>query len=149
MAWAQAAPEECQDLSGVNERGNAEITGCLKPIINGHALITVSDVIRKVIEARFAPGGTFVAEPAGLALDNPEDIAARFAAMGTFAVEPASDIAATTTQQKLWNVWIDGKYSWIDGAAEIDHSEGSAHQRHGGLRLPSVEQRCPWHPGHL
>jgi hypothetical protein len=124
VAWAQAAPEECQGLSGVNEPDNAEITGCLKPIINGQALITVSDAVRKVIAARFASGDIFVAEPTGLALDSPEDIAARLAASGTFAVEPASDIAAATTEQKLWNVWIDGKYSWIDGAAEVDHSEG-------------------------
>lgn len=122
-AWADA-PEECQNISGVNEPTNAEVGGCLKPIIDYHSLIAVSDAVRKVIAGRLAPGGEEVAEPAGLALGSPEEIAARLAGNGAITVEPVADIPATVTEQRLWNAWIDGKYSWIKGNSEIDHSKG-------------------------
>lgn len=122
-AWADA-PEECQNISGVNEPTNAEVGGCLKPIIDYHSLIAVSDAVRKVVAGRLAPGGDEVAEPAGLALGSPEEIAARLAGNGAVTVEPVADIPATVTEQRLWNAWIDGKYSWIEGKGEIDGSKG-------------------------
>jgi len=124
-AWAQAAPEDCQSISGVNEPSRTEVGGCLKPIIDYHALIAVSDAVRKVVAGRLAAGSDEVAEPAGLALDSPEEIAARLAGNGAIAVEPVADIPATVvTEQRRWNAWVDGKYSWIKGKSEVDHSKG-------------------------
>ncbi|MGE0241765.1 MAG: autotransporter outer membrane beta-barrel domain-containing protein [Parvibaculaceae bacterium] len=123
MARAQAAPETCEGISGVDEPSNAEVHGCLKPIINNHALISVSNAVRNVIAGRLAPGAE-VPEPAGLALDGAQAVAARLAGDGAIAVEPTADIPAAVTEQRLWNAWIDGKYSWIEGAKEIDHSKG-------------------------
>ncbi|MGE0005274.1 MAG: autotransporter outer membrane beta-barrel domain-containing protein [Parvibaculaceae bacterium] len=121
-ALAQATPDECRDISGIDEP-NAEVHGCLKPVVNVHALIGVSDALRRVVAGRLAPGGAALAEPAGLALDGPGEIAARLAGNGGIAVEPMADIPAAA-EQRLWNVWLDGKYSWIEGSGEVDHSEG-------------------------
>lgn len=134
-AWAQAAaPEQCEGISGVNEPSEAEVGGCLKPIINNHALIAVSEAVRKVVAGRLAPGIEDVAEPAGLLLDNPKDIAAHLAASSTIKVEPVADIpSAPVTEQRLWNVWVDGKYSWIKGKSEIDHSKGPLTNIMGGI----------------
>jgi uncharacterized protein with beta-barrel porin domain len=111
-ARAQAAPETCEGISGVNEPLNAEVYGCLKPIIDYHALIAVSDAVRKVVAGRLAAEAEDVAELSGLVAD------------GGIAIEPTADIPTEATQRRLWNAWIDGKYSWIEGKSEVDHSKG-------------------------
>lgn len=123
LVQAQEVPEaECDAISVVNERLIAGAGGCLKSVIDYQALIGISDAVRKVVAGRLAPGGE-VAEAAGLALDRPEDIAARLAGNGAVTVEPVADLPAAA-EQKLWNVWVDGKYSWIEGNHEIDDGKG-------------------------
>lgn len=121
---AQAVPDECAGLSGINEASNSEVNACLKPIINAQSLISVSDTVRRVVSGELAGGGPAEPEPAGLVLSGSQDIAARLAADGTVTVEPTADVPATVTEQRLWNSWIDGKYSWIDGQSGLDDSEG-------------------------
>jgi hypothetical protein len=121
---AQAAPEQCQGISGVNEPTNAEVRGCLKLIIDYHALLAVSEAVRKVVAGRLAGASEDVAESAGLLLDNPEEIAAYLAGNGAIKVEPTADIPVAATEQRPWNAWVDGKYSWIKGKSEIDHGKG-------------------------
>src|ERR1041384_6186226 len=114
LAQAQQVPEaECDDISVVNEALIAGAGSCLKSTIDYQSLISISDAVRKVVAGRLAQGGE-VAEPAGLAMDRPHEIAARLAGNGTLTVEPAADLPAAATAKKLWNVWIDGKYSWIE-----------------------------------
>jgi hypothetical protein len=79
-ARVQAAPETCEGISGVNEPLNAEVHGCLKPIIDYHALIAVSDAVRKVVAGRLAAEAEDVAElaggePSGLLLDETDTYA--------------------------------------------------------------------------
>jgi outer membrane autotransporter protein len=118
------APEQCRGISGVNEPSNAEVGGCLRPIIDTHVLIAVSDAVRKVVAGRLADEAGEVAEPAGLVLESPEEVAARLAGDGTIAVAPTADVPAAAAEQRPWNVWVDGKYSWIEGKAQIDDSKG-------------------------
>jgi hypothetical protein len=121
---AQAVAAECSGISGVNEASNAEVTGCLKPVINAHSLIAVSDAVRKVIAGQLVGQGDGEPEPAGLLLENPEDVAARLAADGSITVQPTADVPAEPATQRLWNAWIDGKYSWIEGSSDLDDSDG-------------------------
>jgi outer membrane autotransporter protein len=126
-AWAQAAPDYCRSLSDIidpNDPLSVEASSCLKPIIDYHALLAVSDAVRRVVVGRLAEGSDEVAESAGLLLDSPEEVAARLAGNGAVTVEPAADVPAAATPQRLWNAWIDGKYSWIEGQGEVDHSKG-------------------------
>ena len=121
--WAQVA-DGCRGISGVNEAENAEVHGCLKPIIDAHLLISISDAVRKVIAGRLAGGTDVVAEPAGIALRSPAESKERLAGNGAITVEAAADIVVNAPEQRLWNAWIDGKYSWIEGSDEIDGSKG-------------------------
>ena len=124
QAQAQSFPDECAGISGVNEASNSEVTECLKPVINARSLIAVSDAVQKVIAGRLLAQGDEEPEPAGLLLDKPEDVAARLAGNGRITVEPTADVTAAPAQQRLWNAWIDGKYTWIEGKSGLDDSDG-------------------------
>jgi outer membrane autotransporter protein len=122
-AQAQSVSAHCDGISGVNEPSNSDVTGCLKPVINYHSLIAVSDAVRRVVAGQLA-GGIAEPEPAGLVLERPEDVAARLAGDGPITVEPTADVPAAPAEQRRWNSWIDGKYSWIEGKSGLDDSEG-------------------------
>ena len=121
---AQSASAQCDGISGVNEASNSDVTGCLKPVINYQSLITVSDAVRRVVAGQLVQGGDAEPEPAGLLLERPEDVAARLAGDGTVTVEPTADVPAVAAEQRRWNSWIDGKYSWIEGSNDLDDSKG-------------------------
>jgi len=123
-AEAQSVSAQCDGISGVNEPSNSDVTGCLKPVINYHSLIAVSDAVRRVVAGQLVQGAIAEPEPAGLVLENPADVAARLAGDGTIKFEPTADIPAAPVVQRKWNSWIDGKYSWIEGKSGLDDSEG-------------------------
>ena len=115
QAQEQSVSAQCDGISGVNEASNSTVTGCLKPVINYHSLIAVSDTVRRVVAGQLAGGGIVEPEPAGLALERSEDVAARLAGDDTVMVEPTADMpAVAAAKQRQWNSWIDTKYSWIE-----------------------------------
>ena len=94
QAQEQSVSAQCDGISGVNEASNSTVTGCLKPVINYHSLIAVSDTVRRVVAGQLAGGGIVEPEPAGLALERSEDVAARLAGDDTVMVEPTADMPA-------------------------------------------------------
>ena len=133
QAQVQSVSTQCDGISGVNEASNSDVTGCLKPVINYHSLIAVSDAVRRVVAGQLAGGGIVEPEPAGLVLERPEDVAARLAGDSTVTVEPSADIPAVAAKQRQWNSWIDGKYSWIEGKNGLDDSRGPLTNMMGGI----------------
>lgn len=128
---AAAAPEACKNrpvpvipTPGPNLSVTIPVDSCLKSVIDYHALLSVSDAVRRVVTGRLADEGSADPEPAGLALTTPQDIAARLSGAGPIAIEPVADVPAAPAAQRSWNAWIDGKYSWIDGKSGIDHAKG-------------------------
>jgi hypothetical protein len=67
------------------------------------------------------PGQT---EPAGLELTDPTDILRRLEGKGTITIAPTADAVAPTANP-MWNVWIDGKFSWLDDTAALTNLDGS------------------------
>lgn len=124
QAGGRAVAADCSGISGVNEVDNFEVNACLKPVVNARALIAVSDAVQKVIAGQLLASGDDVPEPAGLLLERAEDVAARLAGDGRITVEPTADVPVEPAKQRLWNAWIDGKYSWIEGSNDLDDSEG-------------------------
>ncbi len=100
-----------------------DVTGCRKPHLNYQSLINTSSSIQNVIVKRLS-AGPGVAEPAGLALDDPREIAERLASYGPIAISPAADIPAPVAGAN-WNIWADGKYSWQDDTSDVSDLDGS------------------------
>lgn len=100
-----------------------EVTGCAKPLINRQSLINTSSSIRNIILDRFdvGPGQT---EPAGLELTEANDIAERLSGNGRILIAPAADAVAPAATA-MWNIWIDGKYSWLNNTSAISNLDGS------------------------
>jgi hypothetical protein len=99
------------------------VTGCAKPLINSQSLINTSSSIRNIILDRFdvGPGRT---EPAGLELTEANDIAERLSSNGRILIAPAADVVAPAATA-MWNIWIDGKYSWLNNTSAISNLDGS------------------------
>ncbi len=63
-------------------------------------------------------------EPAGLELAGAKDIAERLSGNGTIFIAPTADVAAPAASS-MWNIWIDGKYSWLDDTSAFSNLDGS------------------------
>ena len=120
---AQAADLDCSALAGGYEPDATEITGCAKSLLNRQSLINTTASINKVILERFDIG-PFQTEPAGLELANARDIAERLSGGGSMLIAPTADVAAPAANP-LWNVWADGKYSWLDDDTAFSGLDGS------------------------
>ncbi len=120
---AQAADLDCSALDGVDEPDETEITGCAKSLLNRQSLINTTTSINKVILERFDIG-PLQTEPAGLELANAKDIAERVSGGGPTLIVPTADVAAPAANP-LWNVWVDGKYSWLDDDTAFSGLDGS------------------------
>jgi hypothetical protein len=102
---------------------DTEITGCAKPLINRQALLNTSTSIRNIIVNQFDLGPDR-AEPAGLELAGAREIAERLYGDGRIMIAPTADAAAPAATTK-WNVWSDGKYSWLDDTSALSDLDGS------------------------
>lgn len=120
---AQAADLDCSALDGVNEPDGTEITGCAKSLLNRQSLINTTTSVNRVILDRFDVG-PLQAEPAGLELANAKDIAGRLSGGGPILIAPTADVAGPAANP-LWNVWADGKYSWVDDDTAFSGLDGS------------------------
>ena len=63
-------------------------------------------------------------EPAGLELANAKEIAERLSGSGVIFIAPTADVAAPAPTPN-WNVWVDGKYSWLDDTLPLSDLDGS------------------------
>ena len=100
-----------------------DVTACAKSLLNHQSLINTSNSIAGVIQSRFDPGPDQT-EPAGLELSGAKDIAERLSGNGTILIAPTADVAAPMANP-MWNIWIDGKYSWLDDTAAFTDLDGS------------------------
>jgi outer membrane autotransporter protein len=112
----------CPELSGQTEIPETDVTACRKPHLNYQSLINTTTTINDVVAGRLAlrPGPP---EPAGLMLSDPDDIAGRLSTNGPISIVPTADLAAPAASP-LWNVWIDGKYSWQDDTSDVSDLDG-------------------------
>jgi outer membrane autotransporter protein len=120
----EARAQSAEDCAFLDTRQIIEerqlIPGCLKPVTNRQSLIGISNLIHRLVARELLAADPVVAEPAGLVVADPADA---LSANDTFMVAPAADVVEPVFQRK-WNLWIDGKYSWIDGGNDISDSDG-------------------------
>ncbi len=100
-----------------------EIAACAKSLLNRQSLINTSTSIQNIIIDRFDTGPNQT-EPAGIALNTEQDILDRLSSNGNITIIPTADVA-TPAASPLWNVWIDGKYSWLDDTVAFSNLDGS------------------------
>jgi hypothetical protein len=123
---AQTLPSpdvDCSALDGVNEPDETEITACAKSLINRQSLINTTTSINHIILDRFDMGPPDQTEPAGLELASAKEIAERLSGGRSILIVPATDVAAPVNP--MWNVWADGKYSWLNDDADFSGLDGS------------------------
>ncbi len=120
---AQATVLDCSALDGVNEPYDTEVTGCAKSLLNRQSLINTTASVNKIILDRFAIGPNQT-ELAGLELTNAKDITERLSGGNSILIAPTADVAAPAANP-LWNVWADGKYSWLDDDTAFSGLDGS------------------------
>jgi hypothetical protein len=117
---AQSSDADCTIL---DDTSATNITACAKSLLNRQSLINTSTSITHVIMDRFDMGPNQT-EPAGLELANPSDILQRLEGSGNITIAPTADVAAPSVSP-MWNIWIDGKYSWLDDTAAFTNLDGS------------------------
>ena len=116
---AQTAAPVCSQLND-NFTDN---TACAKSLLNRQSLINTSTSIRNAILDRFDMGPNQT-EPAGLELSDPTEVLERLTGNGEISIVPVADVVAPATSA-LWNIWIDGKYSWLDDDDAFTNLDGS------------------------
>jgi Autotransporter beta-domain len=114
---------DCLGLDEATQTLETDVTGCRKPQLNYQSLINTSTSIQNVIVKRLTTGPG-IAEPAGLALSDPREIAERLASYGPIAITPTADLAAPAAGTP-WNIWVDGKYSWQNDTSALSDLDGS------------------------
>ncbi len=119
-------PSILVDCAVLNDDGssNNDIAACSSSLLNRQSLINTSTSIRNIIIDRMDAGPDQV-EPAGIALDSEQDVRDRLGATGNTTIIPTADDAGSSTVSPLWNVWVDGKYSWLDDRSAIGSMDGS------------------------
>jgi outer membrane autotransporter protein len=116
--------EPCEFLRERQEIEQPElIPACLGPITNRESLLTISHLVHRLVADELLGDRERIPEPAGLIINGPDDIRTRLSRAGTIRVAPAAD-ATVPAPQRRWNVWVDGKYSWIDGQFDLSDSDG-------------------------
>lgn len=124
LAQTLPSPDvDCSALDGVNEPAETEITACAKSLLNRQSLINTTTSINKVILDRFGLGPNQT-EPAGLELTSAKEIAERLSGGRSILIAPAADVAVPAGNP-MWNVWADGKYSWLDDDTAFSGLDGS------------------------
>ena len=118
---AQSAPPVL-DCSQLNDN-YTDNTACAKSLLNRQSLINTSTSIRHIILDRFDIGPNQT-EPAGLELTDPTDILERLTGSGEISIAPTADVVAPAASP-MWNIWIDGKYSWLDDTSAFTNLDGS------------------------
>ncbi len=114
---------DCALLDGVSEPADTEITGCAKSLLNRQSLINTSRAVADVIMDRFDSGPNQT-EPAGLELTDPTDILERLRGNGKITIGPTANVVAVAANSN-WNIWADGKYSWLDDDTAFSGLDGS------------------------
>ncbi len=117
---AQSNGADCRILDDTLE---TNITACAKSLLNRQSLINTTSSLTNVIIDRF-DAGPQQAEPAGLELNDPTDILERLKGNGRITIAPAADVAAPAASP-MWNIWIDGKYNWLDDTDAFTDLDGS------------------------
>ena len=92
-------------------------------MINRQSLANTSSSITHIIMDRLDTGPNQM-EPAGLELTNAQEIAERLSGNGVILIAPTADVAAPAPTPN-WNIWIDGKYSWLDDNLPLSDLDGS------------------------
>jgi Autotransporter beta-domain len=123
LAQSNTPVTSCAALDGVNEPPETDVTACAKLLTNRQSLFNTSASIRNIILERFDLGPSQT-EPAGLELSDPNDILQRLSGNGDIAIAPTADVAAAEAKP-MWNVWTDGKYSWLDDTSAVSNLDGS------------------------
>jgi hypothetical protein len=120
LGWAQSAGDDgdCDDI--VAQRASDNLYGensallCNRNLGTNHTLIYQTGVIRDIVGRRLLANPFLdVPVPAGLAYDSEAEAGKALAGDGTIRIIPAADAVAAAPVNK-WNMWIDGKRSWID-----------------------------------
>lgn len=112
--------ENCAELDDTQDN---YISACAKSLINRQSLINTSTTINDVILDRFDMGPNQT-EPAGLELTDPKEILDRLTGNGSITIAPTADAAPPAAALK-WNIWVDGKYSWLDDTSAFTNLDGS------------------------
>ncbi len=113
----------CTHIDNSTDVTATDTTACAKPLVNRQSLINTSSSIRNIILGRF-DAGLNQAEPAGIELNNPQDIADRLSGNGSFLISPTADVASPAAATPNWNVWTDGKYSYLNDTADLSDLDG-------------------------
>ena len=113
----------CEPFDNGTDQLATDVTACSKPMINRQSLANTSSSITHIIMDRLDTGPNQM-EPAGLELTNAREIAERLAGNGAILIAPTADVAAPSPTPN-WNVWIDGKYSWLDDTLPLSDLDGS------------------------
>ena len=122
-AAAQEADDPCESLGERQEIEQPElIPACLNPITNRESLLAISHLVHRVIADELLGNGAGTPEPAGLVMNGADEVRVRLA-RGAITVAPAADVTVSAPQRR-WNLWADGKYSWIEGEEDISNSDG-------------------------
>ncbi|NJM31440.1 MAG: autotransporter outer membrane beta-barrel domain-containing protein [Rhizobiales bacterium] len=74
-----------------------------------------------MVAGRLGPQPSSV-DPAGLEL-SPEDALKRLASYGPISIVPAADVAEAAPANK-WNIWVDGKVSFLDNDDPLSDLDG-------------------------
>ncbi len=122
---AQTLPPSfnCEPFDNGTDVLETDVTACSKPLINRQSLANTSSSIAHIIMDRLNMGPDQT-EPAGLELTNAKDIVERLSGSGTILIAPTADVA-TPAPTPNWNIWIDGKYSWLDDDLPLSDLDGS------------------------
>ena len=114
-------PNICAGILG-NPIYSVLVTACTKGLINRQSLINTSTSIRNVIVDRFDKGPN-QEEPAGLELSDPNEILQRLSGNGEIIIAPTAGAPAAAPSK--WNIWTDGKYSWLNDTSAVSNLDGS------------------------
>lgn len=111
----------CSQLAGLRQEAPLSlVAACHKALVNRVWLLDNAQDTRDYLIGRLVAGEA-EAEPAGLTIDGAQ-ARQRLTGAGDIVVVPTAD--ATPAATRRWNVWIDGKYNWIDTAAAVADSDG-------------------------
>jgi Autotransporter beta-domain len=88
---------------------------------NLQSLINTSTAINHIVTEQLAPNNV---EPTGLTLQDAQAALARLSGDGSVTIVPTADITAPAPAP-TWNIWVDGRYSWIDDTIAYSDLDGS------------------------
>ena len=123
------------DLGDIGDRdGLSTATACGRSIVNPQFLLHQIDVLRRITSLSLGIGeaASEAVEPAGLGNMTAEEAAARLEGRGEDMIIATADVAPVQVSPK-WNLWIDGKYTYIDSTPEVFDLDGPLVNTLGGF----------------